>query len=100
MAIEKNPMQPSTPVEGTIEQGAEEVTVAIENPDSVAIETDDGGMIIDFDPDSSPMGMEDFNSNLAEFMSDTDLNEMGADLVSQFEADKDCLLYTSDAADE
>ena len=89
MAIEKNPMQPSTPVEGTIEQGAEEITVAIENPDSVAIETDDGGMIIDFDPDSSPMGMEDFNSNLAEFMSDTDLNEMGADLVSQFEADKD-----------
>lgn len=82
-------MQPSTPVEGTIEQGAEEVTVAIENPDSVAIETDDGGMIIDFDPDSSPMGMEDFYSNLAEFMSDTDLNEMGADLVSQFEADKD-----------
>ena len=82
-------MQPSTPVEGTIEQGAEEVTVAIENPDSVAIETDDGGMIIDFDPDSSPMGMEDFNSNLAEFMSDTDLNEMGQDLVSQFEADKD-----------
>ena len=46
MAIEKNPMQPSTPVEGTIEQGAEEVTVAIENPDSVAIQTDDGGMII------------------------------------------------------
>ena len=82
-------MQPSTPVEGTIEQGAEEVTVAIENPDSVAIETDDGGMIIDFDPDSSPMGIEDFNSNLAEFMSDIDLNEMGADLVSQFEADKD-----------
>ena len=82
-------MQPSTPVEGTIEQGAEEVTVAIENPDSVAIETDDGGMIIDFDPDSSPFGIEDFNSNLAEFMSDTDLNEIGADLVSQFEADKD-----------
>ena len=82
-------MQPSTPVEGTIEQGAEEVTVAIENPDSVAIETDDGGMIIDFDPDSSPIGSESFYSNLAEFMSDTDLNEMGADLISQFEADKD-----------
>ena len=82
-------MQPSTPVEGTIEQGAEEVTVAIENPDSVAIETDDGGMIIDFDPDSSPMGMEDFNSNLADYMSDTNLNEIGAELISQFEADKD-----------
>ena len=82
-------MQPATPVEGTIEQGAEEVTVAIENPDSVAIETEDGGMIIDFDPDSSPIGSESFYSNLAEFMSDTDLNEMGADLISQFEADKD-----------
>ena len=82
-------MQPSTPVEGTIEQGAEEVTVAIENPDSVAIETDDGGMIIDFDPDSSPIGMEDFNSNLADYMSDTNLNEIGAELISQFEADKD-----------
>ena len=82
-------MQPATPVEGTIEQDTEEVTVAIENPDSVAIETDDGGMIIDFDPDSSPIGSESFYSNLAEFMSDTDLNEMGADLISQFEADKD-----------
>ena len=89
MAIEKNPMQPATPVEGTIEQDTEEVTVAIENPDSVAIETEDGGMIIDFDPDSSPIGSESFYSNLAEFMSDTDLNEMGADLISQFEADKD-----------
>ena len=82
-------MQPATPVEGTIEQDTEEVTVAIENPDSVAIQTDDGGMIIDFDPDSSPIGSESFYSNLAEFMSDTDLNEMGADLISQFEADKD-----------
>ena len=82
-------MQPATPVEGTIEQDTEEVTVAIENPDSVAIETEDGGMIIDFDPDSSPIGSESFYSNLAEFMSDTDLNEMGADLISQFEADKD-----------
>ena len=82
-------MQPATPVEGTIEQDTEEVTVAIENPDSVAIETEDGGMIIDFDPDSSPIGSESFYSNLAEFMSDTDLNEMGADLIFQFEADKD-----------
>jgi len=89
LAIEKNPMQPATPVEGTIEQDTEEVTVAIENPDSVAIETEDGGMIIDFDPDSSPIGSESFYSNLAEYMSDADLNEMGADLISQFEADKD-----------
>ena len=83
-------MQPATPIEGTIEQDAsEEVTVAIENPDSVSIETDDGGMIIDFDPDSAEIGTEDFNSNLADFISDSDLNEMGQDLIAQFEADKE-----------
>ena len=90
MAIENNTMQPATPIEGTIEQDAsEEVTVAIENPDSVSIETDDGGMIIDFDPDSAEIGTEDFNSNLADFISDSDLNEMGQDLIAQFEADKE-----------
>ena len=30
-----------------------EMIIEIENPDSVAIETEDGGMIIDFDPDPS-----------------------------------------------
>ncbi len=29
------------------------MVVEIENPDSVSIETEDGGMIIDFDPDPS-----------------------------------------------
>ena len=61
MAIERTP---ATPVEGLIEQEpqTDDISIAIENPESVAIETDDGGMIIDFDPDSSPFGIEDFNS--------------------------------------
>ena len=32
---------------------AEEVSVDIDNSDSVIVETDDGGMLIDFDPDLS-----------------------------------------------
>ena len=75
MAIER---RQATPVDGTVEQDAEEeITVAIENPESVAIETDDGGMIIDFDPNSKDVGESEFDSNLAEFMDDDDLNELG-----------------------
>ena len=81
MAIER---QPATPVDGLIEQDPEEadISIAIENPDSVAIETDDGGMIIDFDPNAIPVGDEGFDSNLADFMDDDVLMELGNELVS------------------
>ena len=49
MAIERD--NPATPIEGTDEQEQEELSISIDNPDSVAIATDDGGMIIDFEPD-------------------------------------------------
>ena len=63
-----------------------EMIIEIENPDSVAIETEDGGMIIDFDPDPS---VEDapFDANLAEYMSDQELNILGSELVSAYEDD-------------
>jgi len=87
MAIER---RQATPVDGTVEQDAEEeITVAIENPDSVAIETDDGGMIIDFDPNSKDVGESEFDSNLAEFMDDDDLNELGNELISAYNGDKE-----------
>ena len=41
MAIER---KPATPIDGLIEQEPEEeLTIEIENPESVAIDTDDGG---------------------------------------------------------
>ena len=87
MAIER---RQATPVDGTIEQDTEEeVTVAIENPESVAIETDDGGMIIDFDPNAKNLDDEDFDSNLAEFMDDDDLNSLGNELIGAYNGDKD-----------
>ncbi len=88
MAIER---QPATPVEGTIEQEPQdqELTIAIENPDSLAIETEDGGMIIDFDPNAKEMGNVEFDSNLAEFIDDDVLQELGSKLVGDYNGDKD-----------
>jgi len=88
MAIER---QPATPVDGLIEQDPEEadISIAIENPESVAIETDDGGMIIDFDPNAIPVGDEGFDSNLADFMDDDVLMELGNELVNAYNGDKE-----------
>ena len=87
MAIER---RQATPVDGTIEQDTEEeLTVAIENPESVAIETDDGGMIIDFEPNAKETGDEDFDSNLAEFIDDDDLNSLGNELISAYNGDRE-----------
>ena len=63
MAIER---QTATPIDGTIEQDLEsDITIEIEDPESVAIETEDGGMIIDFDPNAREVGNEDFDSTAA-----------------------------------
>ena len=88
MAIER---QPATPVEGTIEQEPQdqELTIAIENPDSLAIETEDGGMIIDFDPNAKEIGDVEFDSNLAEHIDDGILQELGSKLVGDYNGDKD-----------
>jgi len=87
MAIER---QPATPIEGTVEQESPEaISIAIENPESVSIETEDGGMIIDFDPNSKEAGDEDFDSNLADFMDDSDLSDLGNELISSYKNDKE-----------
>ena len=88
MAIERD--NPATPIAGTDEMPEqEELSISIDNPDSVAIATDDGGMIIDFEPDKQNIMVEDFDSNLADYMDESTLNELGGDLISQYQADKD-----------
>ena len=50
--------------------------------------TEDGGMIIDFDPDAfDPSG--DFFANLAEEMSEDDLQMLASELVGQYQGDRD-----------
>jgi hypothetical protein len=85
LAIER---QPATPIEGLIEQEPEEINIAIENPDAVSIETEDGGMIIDFDPQEEKLSSE-FGDNLVDLMDERDLERIGLELVSAFNMDKD-----------
>ena len=59
MAIER---QPATPIDGLIEQEPEEeLTIEIENPESVITDTEDGGMIIDFDPNANKVDELNFD---------------------------------------
>ena len=87
MAIEKlNPEQDG--VEGMPAEG--EVEVTIENPDAVSIETEDGGVIVDFDPQQElQSAYAGFYENLAEYIDEDVLNGIGSDLVAAFNADKD-----------
>ena len=85
MAIERTP---ATPVEGLIEQEPEAISIAIENPDSVSIETEDGGMLIDFDPQEDRPESE-FGDNLAEVIDENDLERIGSELIGAFQNDKD-----------
>jgi len=87
LAIER---KPATPIEGTIEQEPESgLEIVIENPESVAIDTDDGGMIIDFDPSSGKRGESEFNSNLTEYIDEDELDKLGSKLIGEYTADKD-----------
>tara|TARA_B100000161_G_scaffold257279_1_gene221062 strand:- start:1982 stop:4411 length:2430 start_codon:yes stop_codon:yes gene_type:complete len=87
MAIEK-PLAPidigPRPVEPTDEQ---KVEVEVVNPEAVSIETEDGGMIIDFGKEEDTETSE-FDSNLAEFIEDSELDKLANDLLSSFESDK------------
>ena len=90
MAIDKQ-LQTVRPIDGLIEMEQEEgLDLDIEEiPDSVVTETDDGGMIVDFDPSASNMGEEEFNSNLVEFIKDDELSSIGNELIGAYNADKE-----------
>jgi len=90
MAIDK-------PLNGLLSQddfdmGLEGLTVVEEEdvfPDSLTTELDDGGVLIDFDPMSNEMEMEDeFDSNLAEFIDDDELTTLANDCISKFNSDR------------
>ena len=87
MAIER---RPATPIEGTIEQEPEEeLSIAIENPESVSIETEDGGVIIDFDPNAGQSEESEFDSNLVDFIDEQELDTLGIDLIESYAGDKE-----------
>ena len=66
----------------------ENVDITVVNPEAVSIETEDGGMLIDFDPTSMDEEIP-FDADLSEFLTEKDLSFLGHELVSAFESDKD-----------
>ena len=74
--------------------GEEQITEAVEQEIAVEetkkgpveiAEEEDGSVTVDFDPNAaSPEGGDEHYANLAEFLPDEVLNEMGADLTQKF----------------
>ena len=88
MAIEKQ----MTPFDVEIEdEGAEELQVEIVNPEAISMETEDGGIIIDFEGDIAEdiLGGDDHDANLAEVIDEDTLKSMASELLGDFEADRE-----------
>lgn len=81
MAIDKALYQAPEGLE-TLGQDEEAIEIEIENPESVTINA--GGMEIEIVPDE---GADDFNANLAEYMDDGALQDIGSELASQVDSD-------------
>ena len=66
---------------------AQEVQVAVVNPEAVAISTEDGGVVIDFNPEDDVLSQDSHDANLAEIMDDQDLHALASELSGDFEMD-------------
>ena len=90
LAIEKQ-YTPATPIDGLVEMEPEDgLEVDMEGlSEAVTTETEDGGMIVDFDANSSEAGTESFDSNLVDFIEEDELNSIGNELIGAFNADKE-----------
>ena len=62
--------------------------VLVTNPDEVAVLTEDGGMIIDFE-EGAEFGTPNFDDNIAEFMEEAELEGLASELIQYFNSDKE-----------
>ena len=87
MAIEKQ----MTPFETGDDDQEEAVQVEIVNPEAVSVETEDGGIIIDFEGEITEelLGSDSHDQNLAEVIDDDVLQSMASELVADFKADQE-----------
>jgi len=86
MAIDRPLQTPDGPNPFSSSEG--EVEIEIVNPESVSIETPDGGVLLDFDSDPS-MDEIPHDANLAEYIEDSDLSSISQDLISSYKSDKE-----------
>ena len=83
MAIER--IIPPFPIE---EDLTPPMQVDIETDGASATETEDGGMLIDFDPNAFEQ-TGDFFANLADEMSEDALKKLSTELIGQYQGDRD-----------
>ena len=71
-------------------QGFTVVEEEIPSDEPTLTETEDGGMLVDFDPEGISVNGDSssFESNLAEHIEDGKLNSIAMDLISKFNSDK------------
>ncbi len=67
------------------DMGMAPLEIEIEDPEGVRISM--GDIEIELEPGSDNEGGEDFDANLADFMSDSALNSLGGELVADFDKD-------------
>ena len=84
MAVEKK-MEPSD-VEV---MNGQDVEIEVINPDAVSVETDDGGLLIDFSGEiTEELIGPSHDANLAEFLDEADLQAMASELIGDFDGDR------------
>jgi len=66
-----------------------DLEIEIVNPESVSMETPDGGVVIDFDPNAMDEGGTEHDDNLAEYIDEADLREISSELISAYHSDRD-----------
>ena len=86
MAVEKQ----MTPFEIEGQEDSEDIQIEVVNPEAVSVETEDGGMIIDFEGEvTESLVGPGHDANLAEFIDDDELTVMASELVADFQADRE-----------
>ena len=91
MAVDKGLFQaPKKPTRSKVnipgpDAQALEVPLAEEKPPIEVKPTEDGGVEIDFDPQAMAMEIGDPNANLAEMLDDSILDELGSELIGDYE---------------
>jgi len=90
LAIEKSLSEMPVSIQDLLPQEEEEVfDIDIEDSSpSLIVETEDGGVLIDFNPGETEADDVPFGDNLADYMDESDLSSLSSDLVGQFLADK------------
>ena len=86
MAVEKQ----MTPFEIEGQEDSEDIQIEVVNTEAVSVETEDGGMIIDFEGEvTESLVGPGHDANLAEFIDDDELTIMASDLIADFQADRE-----------